>query len=91
MSVCTINERRSRVASIHSILDIDDSVYIYEDFFGKIVEYIVAAVICDKDGVTYSLDAFNENGDLINYRTLDQSQIGVTAYLDLESAAKAQE
>lgn len=83
MSVCTTREHRVIPTPI---LDLDDQIYIYENFFMGVVTYTVVAVIRDKDGITYRLDAYDEDGDLINYRSITEDQIGKTAYLDRKMA-----
>ena len=72
-------------------LNIDDKIYIYEEFCNCVVEYSIIEILLSREGVTYYLEAYNQNGDIINYRTCDEKRIGVSAFTSVEEAQKHQQ
>ena len=67
-------------------LEIEDKIYIYEEFHGSVVEYTIIGIFVGRNNVEYHIEAYDKHGEIFNYRTCDEDEIGKTAFLTLEAA-----
>lgn len=67
-------------------LNIDDKLYLYEDFFDCVMEYTIIGIFISKEGIVYHVEAYDEDDSLMNYRECEHSAIGTTVFLNKKDA-----
>lgn len=72
-------------------LEIENKIYIYEDFCKKVVSYTIVGIFISKEETIYHVEAYDENGAIFNYRTCSENDIDKTAFLSFEEATKKNE
>lgn len=71
-------------------LEIENEIYIYEDFCKKVVSYTIVGIFISKEETIYHVEAYDENGAIFNYRTCSEDDIGKIAFLSFEEATQKQ-
>lgn len=67
-------------------LEIENKIYIYEDFCKKVVSYTIVGIFISKEETIYHIEAYDDNGAIFNYRTCSENDIGKIAFLSFEEA-----
>ena len=65
-------------------LEIENKIYIYEDFCKKVVSYTIVGIFISKEETIYHIEAYDDNGAIFNYRTCSENDIGKIAFLSFE-------